>query len=363
MDNAERRLALVRGIAAETIGEAELVQAFDEGRRLTAYDGFEPSGPAHVPFAILRSLNIQALLAAGIDFVLLLADSFALINGKLGGNLDQIRLAGTYYMEVWRAAGVPMDRVRTVWHTELFEQPSYWRRVLQIANNHSVQRTVRSLAIAGRQGSDSNPTSYLFYPSMQCADIFELDVDICQLGLDQRKVNMLAREIAGKMGWKKPICVHHELLPALQPAAETGAFDEDAAVNARITSKMSKSRPEGAIFVHDSERAITEKLRKAYCPAGQVENNPVLEYARQIVLRRTGRLLVERESRHGGDVEYQTHGDLAADFAAGRLHPSDLKLAVARGLEDAVRPIREHFESNGHARGLLEELLKAKVTR
>ena len=31
---------------------------------------------------------------------------------------------------------------------------------------------------------------------MQAADVFELGVDICQLGLDQRKVNMLAREYA-----------------------------------------------------------------------------------------------------------------------------------------------------------------------
>jgi tyrosyl-tRNA synthetase len=29
---------------------------------------------------------------------------------------------------------------------------------------------------------------------MQCADIFFLKADICQLGVDQRKVNMLARE-------------------------------------------------------------------------------------------------------------------------------------------------------------------------
>ena len=36
--------------------------------------------------------------------------------------------------------------------------------------------------------------SQIFYPCMQCADIFFLKADICQLGMDQRKVNMLARE-------------------------------------------------------------------------------------------------------------------------------------------------------------------------
>ena len=32
------------------------------------------------------------------------------------------------------------------------------------------------------------------YPCMQCADIFFLKADVCQLGLDQRKVNVLAKE-------------------------------------------------------------------------------------------------------------------------------------------------------------------------
>ena len=40
----------------------------------------------------------------------------------------------------------------------------------------------------------------ILYPVMQVADVFELGVDICQLGMDQRKVNMLAREYAPKAG-------------------------------------------------------------------------------------------------------------------------------------------------------------------
>ena len=35
---------------------------------------------------------------------------------------------------------------------------------------------------------------------MQCTDIFFLKADICQLGLDQRKVNMLAREYCDYAG-------------------------------------------------------------------------------------------------------------------------------------------------------------------
>jgi len=38
------------------------------------------------------------------------------------------------------------------------------------------------------------PTSNILYPCMQCADIFFLNAEVCQLGMDQRKVNMLARD-------------------------------------------------------------------------------------------------------------------------------------------------------------------------
>ena len=38
------------------------------------------------------------------------------------------------------------------------------------------------------------PAATIMYPCMQCADVFYLGADICQLGMDQRKVNVLARE-------------------------------------------------------------------------------------------------------------------------------------------------------------------------
>ena len=45
----------------------------------------------------------------------------------------------------------------------------------------------------GRKDTEEMSAAQIFYPCMQCADIFFLKADICQLGMDQRKVNMLAR--------------------------------------------------------------------------------------------------------------------------------------------------------------------------
>lgn len=40
----------------------------------------------------------------------------------------------------------------------------------------------------GRAETDELSAAQIFYPCMQCADIFFLRADICQLGMDQRKV-------------------------------------------------------------------------------------------------------------------------------------------------------------------------------
>jgi tyrosyl-tRNA synthetase len=72
----------------------------------------------------------------------------------------------------------------------------------------------------------------------QCADIFFLKADICQLGMDQRKVNMLAREYCDDIKRKnKPIILSHHMLMGLLQGQE----------------KMSKSDPNSAIFMEDSE--------------------------------------------------------------------------------------------------------------
>ena len=46
----------------------------------------------------------------------------------------------------------------------------------------------RCSQIMGRAETDDMSAAQIFYPCMQCADIFFLKADICQLGMDQRKV-------------------------------------------------------------------------------------------------------------------------------------------------------------------------------
>ncbi len=340
-----------------------------------AYDGFEPSGIAHLPVGIYRPLLLKNLINAGISFKLLLADSFAWINNKFGGDLDQIRDAGRYFVEVWKASGVDMKKVEVVWHKAFFDDPEYWKKVILIAKNHSVTRTKRSLTIAGRAGEDSKQAALMFYPSMQCADIFHIGADICQLGLDQRKVNMLAREIAGKKEVVrsfnysnrgvngKPVVVSHKMLLGLSGPKDALGFDENSSVDISISSKMSKSIPESSIFVHDSKEVIKKKINRAYCPAKVVEGNPVVEYSKEIIFRAFDEFEIKRPKKFGGDVSYYSYEDMEMDFKKEKLHPMDLKIAVAEYLDRLIEPIRTHFEKDTKARKLYETIKTYKVTR
>lgn len=362
--DVESRVEIIKGLAYEIITEKELMELFETKTKPKAYDGFEPSGLAHLPAGIYRPLFINEIHKANVEFHLLLADSFAWINNKLGGDIESIRKAGEYLLEVWKASGlVDINKVKIHWHKDFIGDDNYWRIVLNIARNHTLRRTLRSLTIAGRSESLDNSTAVVFYPSMQASDIFYMDIDICQLGLDQRKVNMLAREIAEKLGWKKPIAVHHNLLMGLQGPVKPQQMDENVRRDVLITSKMSKSKPDTAIFVHDSYEDIRRKIRKAYAPEKQVDNNPVLQYFKEIVFRIKKEVLVERPAKFGGNIEFKSYDEMEDAYRKGKVHPLDLKESLAKELDEIIKPIREHFEKNRKAKELYELMKAQEITR
>lgn len=359
----ETRLECIRRVGEEIITERELRALLETNDRPTAYDGFEPSGLAHLPFGVLRPILVEDMLKAGVRMKLWIADWFAWVNNKMGGDLEKIQEVGKYFVEVWKAAGVDMSKVEILWTSDAAKQEEYWKKVITVAQNSTLARAQRALTIAGRTTKESVQTAQLFYPMMQVADIFWLDVDICQLGVDQRRANILAREVADKMKWKKPVAVHHHMLIGLQGRKEPEGFDENGAMDAEISSKMSKSKPETSIFVHDSHDLIMKKVNSAYCPPKVLDGNALIEYSKYIIFRKRKSLRVERPAKYGGNVEFFSSGELEEAYSAGRLHPADLKKGAGEALDGIISPIREHFVKDPSARKLFEAVRAAETTR
>ncbi len=360
--DTETKMDLVRRVGEEIITEEELREVFETKDHPIAYDGFEPSGLAPISFALYRAINLQDMLATGIKFKLWLADWFAWINNKMGGDLDKIHDVGEYFVEVWKAAGVPTGKVEFLWASENMDR-EYWRRVVLVAKNTTLSRMQRCLTIMGRKQGELSDVAQFFYPAMQVSDIFQLECDICQLGIDQRRANMLAREIGPRIGLWKPVAVHHHMLMGLQGMKTPDGFESDRKMDIEISSKMSKSQPESAIHIHDTRETIQSKIRSAYCPPKEVENNPMLDYSKHILFRRFDSMEVQRPAKYGGTLQIGSYTELERRYAAGEIHPLDLKNAVIDALDELIAPIRGHFEKNGKAKQLYDLVREAEVTR
>ncbi|MDW7978234.1 MAG: tyrosine--tRNA ligase [Candidatus Caldarchaeum sp.] len=363
MDLETRMELIMRPPTEEVLTPEELRALLETEARPIAYDGFEPSGLAHIPFALLRAIKLKQMLEAGCRFKLLLADWHAAINKKMGGDLDKIRRVGEYFVEVWKASGIDVAQVDIVWASDLAADRDYWKLVIEVLRNTTLRRVLRCLPIMGRKEGELQEAAQLLYPGMQVADIFTLDAKICQLGLDQRRANILAREIGPKLGLWKPVAVHHHMLMGLSGPTGPMGMEEEEALDVQISSKMSKSIPESSIYVHDDYETIKQKIHNAYCPPKQSSGNPVLEYCRYVIFPLKNKMSVERPSKFGGDVEYYNYESLVKDFVSGSLHPLDLKNAVANSLNELLTPVRKWFETDPKARALYEFVKSQEITR
>ncbi len=361
--DVEERYRLITRNTVEVVDPRELREALETGRKLKGYIGIEPSGFFHIGW-LIWSFKVDDMLKAGVKWVILEATWHAMINDKLGGDMRKIRRAALLIRKVLQAIGVDVSGIEFVDAEELAGDKKYWETVIRVAKANSLARIKRSLTIMGRKASEAElDSSKLIYPAMQVSDIFYMDLDIALGGIDQRKAHMLARDTAPKLGYKKPISVHTPLLTGLQGAGRMNPEEIDDESHA-VELKMSKSKPESSIFIHDQPEDIEKKIMKAYCPARQEKFNPIIEINKYILFAREGfTLTVERPEKYGGTIVYESYNDLARDFLSGKLHPADLKKATAKALIELLSPIRERLLSDGEAVKLLNELSQARITR
>ena len=336
--DAEQRMAIVVRNAEEAVTEEELKELLSKGGQPKAYIGFEPSGLVHLGWALVTS-KIKDLADAGFEVTVFWADWHAYINDKLGGDLEDIRTCARYMEDCFKALGVPEDKVKFKYASELLKDIKYWEMVIKVAKATSLSRVKRAMTIMGRSEDEGEVDfSKLIYPILQATDIFYLDVDVAYAGMDQRRANMLAREAAEKLGWKKPIALHTPLLPGLKGGdrMNPAAF------------KMSKSDPNSSINIHDDDESIKVKMKKAFCPPEKEKEgeNPILMLCRYVIFPRLGRIDITRPEKFGGNISFESYEELTEAYFSEKLFPLDLKNGVADSLSKILQPVRDYFEAH-----------------
>jgi tyrosyl-tRNA synthetase len=359
----ETKIELIcRPPTEEVLTPEDLRHLLETEEHPIAYNGWEPSGLVHLGTGVICAYKIKDFIEAGIQYKAYLSTWHAWLNNKLGGDLNLIRKAADLFKHSWIALGIPEDKVEFIYSDELYKDLDYWAKTVTIAKNLSIARVVRTLEIAGRKESEARHVSDFLYTPMQVADIFHMKVKICQLGIDQRKANVVARELGEKIGCWKPVCVHHSYLQGLvKPPIWPIPKEKEREVLSSI--KMSKSKPDTCIFIYDSPEQIKKKISSAFCPERIVEHNPILEICRFIIFRENQTFGVQRPAKFGGPVQFHSLRELQTEYTQGKLHPQDLKNAVAEQLSVMLEPVRKYFDCNREARECLEFMKKTVITR
>jgi tyrosyl-tRNA synthetase len=323
----EEKLELARRGTAEVVTEEELHELL-KIKNPRVYCGYEPSGKIHFGHAITvrKLIDFQK---TGAHTIVLLADLHAYLNDK--GSLEAIRRIADYNRNCFIALGLDEKKTEFLLGSKFELEPNYSMDILRMAVGTTLLRARRSMDMIARNLEDPDVAQVL-YPLMQAVDIAWLDVDVAIGGIDQRKVHMVAREKLPTIGHRKPVCVHMPLLHGLDGA-----------------EKMSSSKA-NFIAVDDEPGVIEDKLKKAFCTPKVVKDNPVIDYAEHVVLPVTGRLEIRRPERFGGTIEISDSSELKKMYAAGKLHPADLKAAVSSAVIELLAPVRQYFEGHPEAR-------------
>jgi len=351
----EEKIRIIKRNCQEVLTEEDLKKLIESGKPINHYIGFEISGLVHLGTGYMSMGKIADFLKAGARCKIFLADFHTYLNNKLGGDWDNIRWASENYFKQALIAslqcfGVEENQVEFVSGKKLYEEnPIHWQNFMEIGKQVTLSRNLRSISIMGKAKGNEVDMATLFYPPLQVADIATMDINLAHAGMDQRKAHVIAREVIKKIrgNHQTPVAIHHNLIAGL--TAPEGEDDQESL-------KMSKSKPNSAIFVHDTPDEIREKIKKAYGPPGTVEFNPLLNWLETLVFWGEKELEdgfeIKRPERFGGDVIYYKTTDLINDYKNNKLFPLDLKNGLADWLIEKLEPVRKFFEVKEHKQAM-----------
>ena len=184
-----------------------------------------------------------------------------------------------------------------------------------------------------------NITAGLFtYPVLMAADILLYQADLVPVGVDQKQHVELCRDIAQRFNgiYSDTFTLPEPFIPKL--GAKIMSLGNP-------TSKMSKSDPDGCVYLMDKPEDILRKFKRAVtdCEASvhyDKENKPGISNLLTIYCAATGKTMAEAEGEFAG----QGYGVF--------------KPAVGEAVIEKMRPIREEAERLMQDKAYLESIYK-----
>ncbi|MGD8719768.1 MAG: tyrosine--tRNA ligase [Candidatus Zixiibacteriota bacterium] len=314
----ERQLALIREGALEVVTEEDMAAkvraSLASGRPLKIKLGLDPTAPdIHLGHTVVLN-KLRDFQDLGHEVVFLVGDFTCSIGDPSGRSktrpilsMEQIRANAETYCD--QAFKILDPEKTTVDYNSRWLSPMTFADVIRLAAKYTVARMIERDDFSKRL-NENLPISLheLFYPLAQGYDSVALEADVELGGSDQKFNLMVARDIQREFDQEPEVAV---IMPLL--------------VGTDGTQKMSKSLG-NYVGVTDAPEEIYGKLMS-------VSDELMFDYLE----------ILRLES--AGEVK-----QIRADVAAGKAHPKEVKMAMARRVVElyhdagAARAAEEHFE-------------------
>ncbi|THH26336.1 hypothetical protein EUX98_g7851 [Antrodiella citrinella] len=363
--DADEKYELITRRLQEVLGGESIKAILNEGRSPKCYWGTAPTGRPHIGYFVALT-KIADFLRAGVEVKILLADVHAFLD-NLKAPLDLVAHRTKYYkfllLAVFQSLGIPTSKLTFVEGssyqlTRDYNLDSY--RLSAIVTEHDAKKAGAEVV----KQVESPLLSGLLYPGLQALDEQYLGVDFQFGGVDQRKIFTFAELYLPRLGYAKRAHLMNTMVPGLSGG------------------KMSASDPNSKIDFLDTPSTIRKKIKSAFCEEGNVADNGVLSFVQAVLIpisqlrleRLQGKTGVDseegqnatgeqtpftvegapegsvfsifRKEDYGGSLHYKTYDDLKNDFAEKKVHPKDLKTAVAEAIVKLLEPIQKAFEES-----------------
>lgn len=323
--DTNKRIELITRNLQEIIGKEKLEKVLKK-KDASVYWGAMPTGSPHVSY-FLPLLKIRDFLKAGLKVKILIADLHGALDGVPWNILEKRE---KYYEALFflmlKTLDVDSKKLEFVKGSTFQLKPEYFEDVLKMSMICNIKDCKKAASEVVKM-TENPKLGNLIYPMMMALDEEYLKVDMQFGGLDQRKIFVFARENLPKLGYKPRIELMNPIIPGL------------------IGKKMSASIPGSKIDILDNQETVNKKIVNAECVAGNPDNG-IMQFIKYIIFPikqdKKQTLTIKRDKKYGGDISYSNYEQLEKDFVSKKLHPLDVKNALAKEINILIDPIRKN---------------------
>ncbi len=244
-------------------------KALLQGERSSIVSGLNPSGRLHLGHKVVFDTCLYFQQKHGIMVYIPLSDDESYVSGRVRTR-EEALVNAVFLVRGLLAYGFDPQHTKVVLD---FNYPEIFNMAMTLSTKLSVTTVLGTYGYGQpqaveRRDSDGqgNSSTYtinggtnvglVFYPAVQAAHVLLPEIKagikntLVPIGPDEDAHLRIGRKIAEDMGYAKPAIVHARFMP-------------DMGMN-----KMSKSRPDGVIFLDEEESSVRRKIQVSYSGGG-----------------------------------------------------------------------------------------------